>query len=55
LALNRSKLKNEHNLDVKFVQIDIADLKSVEAARDTIEMAEGKLDVLVNNQSALTV
>ncbi|KIK62805.1 hypothetical protein GYMLUDRAFT_197906 [Collybiopsis luxurians FD-317 M1] len=45
----QQKLKQEHNLQVKFVQLDITDLKSVQAAKDTIEKAEGKLDVLVNN------
>ena len=52
--LVRSKLKSEHNLDVKFVQLDITDLKSIEAAKATIEKAEGKLDVLVNNAGMYT-
>ncbi|KAJ7593327.1 hypothetical protein C8J56DRAFT_823452 [Mycena floridula] len=42
-------LKKEHNLTVKWVQLDVTDIKSVEAARDVIEKAEGRLDVLVNN------
>ena len=54
LLLVRSKLKSEHNLDVKFVQLDITDLKSIEAAKATIEKAEGKLDVLVNNAGMYT-
>ncbi|KAL0573537.1 hypothetical protein V5O48_008423 [Marasmius crinis-equi] len=45
----QEKLKKEHNLDVKFVQLDVEDLKSIEAARDVIEKSEGRLDVLVNN------
>jgi NAD(P)-dependent dehydrogenase (short-subunit alcohol dehydrogenase family) len=45
----RAKLKSEDGLDVKFVQLDITDIKSVEAAAATIEKAEGKLDVLINN------
>lgn len=45
----RQKLKQDHGLDVKFVQLDITDISSVHAARDTIDKAEGKLDVLVNN------
>ncbi|KAL0574488.1 hypothetical protein V5O48_007463 [Marasmius crinis-equi] len=45
----QEKLKKEHSLDVKFVQLDVEDLKSIEAARDVIEKAEGRLDVLVNN------
>ncbi|KAK7047853.1 hypothetical protein VNI00_006181 [Paramarasmius palmivorus] len=45
----QQKLKNEHGLDVKFVQLDIHDIKSIEAARDTVDKEEGRLDVLVNN------
>ncbi|KAG7095957.1 hypothetical protein E1B28_006641 [Marasmius oreades] len=45
----QGKLKKEHNLDVKFVLLDVGDLKTIEAARDVIEKAEGRLDVLVNN------
>jgi NAD(P)-dependent dehydrogenase (short-subunit alcohol dehydrogenase family) len=45
----RAKLKKDHNLDVKFVQLDVTDTKSVEAAAATIEKNEGRLDVLVNN------
>ncbi|KAG7095948.1 hypothetical protein E1B28_006632 [Marasmius oreades] len=45
----QEKLKKEHNLDVKFVQLNVEDLKSIEAARDVIGKAEGRLDVLVNN------
>ncbi|KAG5641608.1 hypothetical protein DXG03_004645 [Asterophora parasitica] len=36
-------------LHVKFVQLDVTDITSVVAAKDTIEKAEGRLDVLVNN------
>ncbi|KAG6909276.1 hypothetical protein DXG01_001220 [Tephrocybe rancida] len=43
-----SKLKAE-SVNVKLVQLDITDIKSVVAAKDTIERAEGRLDVLVNN------
>ncbi|KAK7052893.1 hypothetical protein VNI00_004213 [Paramarasmius palmivorus] len=45
----QQKLKDEYGLDVKFVQLDIHDIKSIEAARDTIDKEEGRLDVLVNN------
>ncbi|KAL0062704.1 hypothetical protein AAF712_010399 [Marasmius tenuissimus] len=45
----QEKLKKENNLDVKFVLLNVEDLKSIEAARDFIEKAEGRLDVLVNN------
>ncbi|KAJ7641033.1 hypothetical protein FB45DRAFT_737919 [Roridomyces roridus] len=44
-----AKLKQEKNLDVKFVQLDVTDDASIKAAVATIEKAEGKLDVLVNN------
>ncbi|KAF8073572.1 hypothetical protein FPV67DRAFT_753723 [Lyophyllum atratum] len=59
----QAQLKAE-DLDVKLVQLDVTDLKSVAAAKDVIEKAEGRLDVLVNNagvglldkdQNALTV
>ncbi|PBK68537.1 NAD(P)-binding protein [Armillaria solidipes] len=45
----QAKLKDEYNLDVKLVQLDITDAASVQAAKDTIEQAEGRLDTLVNN------
>ena len=45
---NREKLKKE-GLDVKLVQLDVTDPDSIKTARDVIEKAEGKLDVLVNN------
>ncbi|KAF7326042.1 hypothetical protein MKEN_00455100 [Mycena kentingensis (nom. inval.)] len=35
--------------NVKFVQLDVTDIKSVEAAAAKIKSAEGRLDVLVNN------
>ncbi|KAF9528614.1 hypothetical protein CPB83DRAFT_304602 [Crepidotus variabilis] len=35
--------------NVKFVQIEVTSDQSVNAARDTIEAAEGRLDSLVNN------
>ncbi|KAJ7882627.1 hypothetical protein B0H14DRAFT_3433418 [Mycena olivaceomarginata] len=44
-----AKIKKEKNLDVKFVQLEITDIKSVEAAVATVQKAEGRLDVLVNN------
>ncbi|KAL0061871.1 hypothetical protein AAF712_011247 [Marasmius tenuissimus] len=45
----QEKLKKENNLDVKLVLLNVEDLKSIEAARDFLEKAEGRLDVLVNN------
>lgn len=54
LDTNRAKLKKEYNLDVKLVQLDVTDLQSVQKAKDTIEKAEGKLDVLVHNAGRYT-
>ncbi|KAG6866172.1 hypothetical protein C0991_007722 [Blastosporella zonata] len=54
----------EDGINVKLVQLDVTDIKSVVAAKGVIEKAEGRLDVLVNNagtgvldkeQNALTV
>lgn len=59
----QAQLKEE-GLDAKLVQLDITDCNSVVAAKDVIEKAESRLDVLVNNagvglldkdQNALTV
>ncbi|KAF5382617.1 hypothetical protein D9615_002764 [Tricholomella constricta] len=36
-------------LHVNLVQLDVTDIKSIVAAKDVIENAEGRLDVLVNN------
>ncbi|KAJ7054919.1 hypothetical protein C8F01DRAFT_1063413 [Mycena amicta] len=48
-----AKLKKEKNLDVKFVQLDITDAASAEAAAAKIKRDEGRLDVLVNNAGKL--
>jgi len=44
-----AKIKKEKNLDVKFVQLDVTDIASVEAAVAKIQKDEGRLHVLVNN------
>ncbi|KAJ7218310.1 hypothetical protein C8J57DRAFT_1395176 [Mycena rebaudengoi] len=44
-----AKIKQEKNLDVKFVQLDVTDVASIKAAVATIDKAEKRLDVLVNN------
>ncbi|KAF7360032.1 hypothetical protein MVEN_00730900 [Mycena venus] len=44
-----AKIKKEKNLDVKFVQLDVTDIASVEAAVAKIEKEAGRLNVLVNN------
>jgi NADP-dependent 3-hydroxy acid dehydrogenase YdfG len=49
LSVTRSKLASEGISNVKHVQLDISNTDSIKAAVETIEKAEGKLDVLVNN------
>jgi len=41
-------LKKE-NLDVKFVPLDVTNIETIKAAKETIEKNDGRLDVLVNN------
>ncbi|KAL0578800.1 hypothetical protein V5O48_003212 [Marasmius crinis-equi] len=50
----QKKLKDEHGLDVKYVQLDVTSEGSVKRARDAIETEEGVLDVLVNNAGIAT-
>ena len=45
----REQLHAEGLTTVKFVRLDVTDALTIHAAKDTIEKAEGKLDVLVNN------
>jgi len=42
------KLKKE-NLDVTFVLLDVTNIETIKAAKDSIEKTDVKLDVLVNN------
>ena len=42
------KLKKE-NLDVTFVLIEVTNIETIKAAKETIEKNDGRLDVLVNN------
>ncbi|KAF8332512.1 hypothetical protein F5887DRAFT_996699 [Amanita rubescens] len=42
------KLKKE-DLDVTFIRLDVTDIETIRAAKDSIEKTDGKLDVLVNN------
>ncbi|KAJ6494570.1 hypothetical protein C8R45DRAFT_988480, partial [Mycena sanguinolenta] len=44
-----AKIKKEKNLDVKFVQLDVTEIASIEAAVAKIQKDEGRLSVLVNN------
>lgn len=48
-AYNSENLQAEGHKNVKFVLIDVTKLPTIQAAKETIEKAEGKLDVLVNN------
>lgn len=45
----RAKLHADGFNTVKFVRLDVTDLGTIQAAKETIDQAEGKLDVLVNN------
>jgi NAD(P)-dependent dehydrogenase (short-subunit alcohol dehydrogenase family) len=42
------KLKKE-NLNVTFIRLDVTNIETIRAAKDSIEKIDGKLDVLVNN------
>ncbi|KAF9005529.1 hypothetical protein BDQ17DRAFT_353465 [Cyathus striatus] len=44
-----SELNLSENLDIKFVQLDVTDSGSILSAKDVIEEAEGRLDILINN------
>jgi NAD(P)-dependent dehydrogenase (short-subunit alcohol dehydrogenase family) len=43
-----------NGLDIRFVRLDVSDVASVQAAIKTIEIATGRLDVLVNNAGIMT-
>lgn len=45
----RAKLHADGLNTVKFVRIDVTDLATIQAAKELIDQAEGRLDVLVNN------
>jgi NAD(P)-dependent dehydrogenase (short-subunit alcohol dehydrogenase family) len=45
----RAKLHADGLNTVKFVRIDVTDLASIQAAKETIDQEDKKLDVLVNN------
>ena len=45
----REKLHANGFHTVKYVRLDVTDLTTIQAAKETIDLAEGKLDVLVNN------
>ena len=45
----REKLHADGLKTVKLVRIDVTDIATIQAAKETIDREEGKLDVLVNN------
>jgi len=45
----QAKLNAEGFHTVKYVRLDVTDVATIEAAKEIIDLAEGKLDVLVNN------
>ena len=49
INLFRAQLHADGLTSVKFVHIDVTDAATIRAAKETIESAEDKLDVLVNN------
>ena len=49
MLMIRAKLHAEGFHTVKYVRLDVTDLTTIQAAKETIDVAEGKLDVLVNN------
>ena len=51
----REQLHAEGFTNVKFVRLDVTDAASIHAAKETIEKAEERLDVLVNNAGMSSV
>ena len=51
----RDQLHADGLTTVKFVRLDVTDAATIQAAKETIEKAEEKLDVLVNNAGMLSV
>ena len=49
MSMVRAKLHADGFHTVKYVCLDVTDLTTIEAAKETIDLAEGRLDVLVNN------
>ena len=45
----RAKLHADGLDTVKYVRLDVTDITTIQNAKETINRAEGKLDVLVNN------
>ena len=51
----RDQLHADGLTTVKFVRLDVTDASTILAAKETIEKAEEKLDVLVNNAGMSSV
>ena len=51
----RGQLHADELTSVKLVRLDVTDAATIHAAKETIEKAEGKLDVLVNNAGTSSV
>lgn len=51
----RGRLHAEGLKNVKFVHLDVTDSTTIDTAKEIIEKAEGKLDVLVNNAGMLNL
>ena len=49
MLMARAKLHADGFHTVKYVRLDVTDIETIQAAKETIDLAEGKLDVLVNN------
>ena len=49
MLMLRAKLHADGFRTVKYVHLDVTDVATIQAAKETIYLAEGKLDVLVNN------
>jgi NAD(P)-dependent dehydrogenase (short-subunit alcohol dehydrogenase family) len=55
LFYDRDQLHADGLTTVKFVRLDVTDAATIHAAKETIEKAEEKLDVLVNNAGMWSV
>jgi NADP-dependent 3-hydroxy acid dehydrogenase YdfG len=49
MLMFRAKLRADGFHTVKYIRLDVTDVTTIQAAKETIDLAEGKLDVLVNN------
>lgn len=54
-AIRKMRDETARNLDVRFLQIDLNDLRSVTAAAETFSTLEPRLDLLFNNAGVMNV